>query len=649
MMYQVSVPISMSNIDRMDRATLLERLREMDAVRVMLAIGVYETHTEARACQMESLRSWTSFFHENGFEVGTWCWTFWAEPPHSYTPMRCVNKEKTEIAHTVCPTDPNFVKFVTDYLADVAACGVDLILFDDDFRFSVLEGGNIGCLCDRHVAMIERRTGEKLTHDALVDKILSGGKNKFRDAWIASNGEAFETFAKAVRARVDSVSLRVRVGFCACFSAWDIDGTTADQLAHLLAGPNTKPLVRLIGAPYWGSRNQWGCFLQDVIELERMESAWTRDGEIEILAEGDCYPRPRFHCPAAYLEGFDLAIRAAGVTDGILKYVFDYVSGLDYERGYVEAHKRNKPLYESMDDFFAGKDAVGVRVYEFTKKAAMSDFGEEPVAPRSISMSLFSSSARTLSSCCIPTTYEGEGICGAVFGQNAQFVTPEMRRNGLILDAVAARILHQKGVDVGIRSFGNTYVSAIEHFIDPEEYAPSEGMQIFDHTFSEKIRVCSEARVSDRAGGLSHMEVNGETAKTVPVSYLYENDDGERYLVLNFDAFYCDRKTPAPIILRHYARSRQYAEAVKWLSNGKTLPAYCYGNPHLYTMAKRDEDSMTVGLWNFFVDPVTAPVVTLDREYKKIRFLNCEGTMTGNTVTLSELSPFGFAAFEVEA
>ena len=33
-------------------------------------------------------------------------------------------------------------------------------------------------------------------------------------------------------------------------SSWDIDGTNAYELAKILAG-NTKPLVRLIGAPYW--------------------------------------------------------------------------------------------------------------------------------------------------------------------------------------------------------------------------------------------------------------------------------------------------------------------------------------------------------------------------------------------------------------
>jgi hypothetical protein len=33
---------------------------------------------------------------------------------------------------------------------------------------------------------------------------------------------------------------------------------------------NTKPILRLIGAPYWAIKQGWGNRLADVIELERM-------------------------------------------------------------------------------------------------------------------------------------------------------------------------------------------------------------------------------------------------------------------------------------------------------------------------------------------------------------------------------------------
>ena len=646
-MYHISVPITLENLNRTSPEALCEALRSLDAKRLMIGIGVYETDPQKRAERMESIKRHTAYFQSRGFEVCAWIWSFWVNPPHSYTSICAVRKEEVRIAHEVCPSDPNFVAFASDYLAEVAACGVDMILFDDDFRYSVLEGGNVGCLCENHIEMIARRTGEHLTREELTEKILSGGKNKFRDAWIASNGEAFEHFAVAVREKIDTVAPQVRIGLCACISSWDVDGTNAARLSHLMAGPNTKPFVRLIGAPYWASRNSWGCMMQDVVELERMQSTWTRDGEIEILAEGDVYPRPRVNCPASYLEGFDLAMRAAGTTDGILKYALDYVSSLQYEQGYVRFHCHNKPIYAQMDSFFANKDACGVRIYEFPQKVADMELGEQTAEPKATYMHFFSASSRSLSACSIPTTYEGAGVCGAAFGQNARYLTPEMRKNGLIIDAEAAKILYTMGVDVGIRSLGRTYATSIEHFLDPEEYAPTEGMKIFDHEFSKDIRICSECKVSDAKTGLSHDELLGDDVKTVPVSYLYENAAGERYLVLNFDARFVD-KTTSSVIMRHYARSRQYAEAVEWLSRGKRLPAYCHGNPNLYTMVKARNGRMTVGLWNFFADPVLEPTVKLDGTYRQIRFLNCEGALVGDTVTLSALPAYGFAAFEVE-
>jgi hypothetical protein len=63
---------------------------------------------------------------------------------------------------------------------------------------------------------------------------------------------------------------------------------------------------------------------------------------------------------------------------------------------------------------------------------------------------------------------------------------------------------------------------------------------------------------------------------------------------------------------------------------------------------KKDESALAVGLWNFFADPVLSPIVQLDGEYSSITCINCDGRVEGNRVILSDISPFGFAAFEVK-
>lgn len=63
---------------------------------------------------------------------------------------------------------------------------------------------------------------------------------------------------------------------------------------------------------------------------------------------------------------------------------------------------------------------------------------------------------------------------------------------------------------------------------------------------------------------------------------------------------------------------------------------------------EKDDNSMAVGLWNFFPDTVIEPVVELAKEYSEIEFINCSGKLNGNKVHLSDILPFEFVGFEVK-
>lgn len=126
------------------------------------------------------------------------------------------------------------------------------------------------------------------------------------------------------------------------------------------------------------------------------------------------------------------------------------------------------------------------------------------------------------------------------------------------------------------------------------------------------------------------------------MTYRYENSEGNRFLVINVNT-----RADNSNVLKHYARSRQYAENILWLSGSK-LPAYVYGNPAMYILCKKNKDSMAVGLWNFFADTAVDPVVELDREYSGIEFLNTSGKLDKNKVYLNDIPPFGFEGFEVK-
>lgn len=220
---------------------------------------------------------------------------------------------------------------------------------------------------------------------------------------------------------------------------------------------------------YWAVGKAWNNRLQNVIELERMERSWCKNGNVEIFSEGDAWPRPRTNCPASYVEIFDTALRADGGLDGILKYGLDYFSNAGYETGYSERHLKNKPLYEKIHKHFGDKTPCGVRVYEKMQKFAETEIPTEIEKTCNIQDCFFSIASKMLSDSTIPTVYEGLGVAGIAFAENINMVSEEALKNGIIIDAKAAKILNKKGIDVGIISIGNEVYTCEEHFEDTGE------------------------------------------------------------------------------------------------------------------------------------------------------------------------------------
>lgn len=619
-MYSVTVPITLRSLLRYGPEAMWEEVKKFDATRVLLALGYYQQDPEARAASLKSLAQYCRFFKDRGYEVGAWIWTFIFEETIPYTQMEGLSGSR--FPNNACPLDEAFRAFSAGYLQDIARCGVDLILFDDDFRYGFL-GDSPGCLCKHHRAKITQIVGEDLPREVLAEKIRDRGKNKYRSAWLQANGDAFRAFAQNARAAVDEIDPRIRMGACACMTGWDVDGITAPELAKILAGKN-KPLMRLIGAPYWATNRSWGHDVQDVVELSRMESAWSRFEGLEILAEGDAYPRPRLACPAAFLEGFDTAIRAAGCADGIQKYGVDYSSRPGYEDGYAVMHRRNRPVYKEIPRFFDGKTAKGIRIYEFPQKAEDAFLPTRDGVGDRLDHLFFSQAARMLSHNAVPSTYEGSGVCGMAFGENARHLPEKALENGLILDISAAEILQNRGVDTGLLSLGKKVFPAEERFLDGDHIGLN-GAGAYEIRLSEKAEVLSES------GG-------------TPLTYRYENAKGQRFLVLNFVTDIVDKRG---YVWKHYARGMQLREQMHWLC-GKALPAQVLGCPGLFLQCKEGGGKMAVGLWNFSPDPVFSPRVLLDRAWGKAEFLNTRGQLSDSQVELEELPPYGFAAILLE-
>lgn len=619
-MYKVSVPFMLKQLNVYGVDTFINQLRRVNADIVFLALDSYEQDNEKSQKVFVDLKNYVPIIQKEGFKVGVWIWTFMFTGENHFTHITSLNGRASQTQ--ICPSDENFCEFAEKYIQKIAESHPDIILFDDDYRYGFIDCG-LGCGCINHRKFMSELLGEEVSIEGLSEKVWGGKGNKYRTAWLKANGHFFRKFAQGIREAVDEVDANIRIGLCACMTTWDFDGVSACELSHILAG-KTKPFLRLIGAPYWATNRNWGNRLQDVIELERMERSWC-DDDIEIFSEGDAYPRPRFTCSANMLEGFDMALRAAGVTDGIHKYMLDYYADPNYETGYIEKYLKNQAIYSEIEKGFNDKTSVGVRVYEFMNKFESMDVPDYHDGKDSVQMLFFSPAARLLATQTIPTVYEGTGTCGIAFGENAKYLDDAALNNGLIIDITAAAILEEKGVDVGL-------VKKLARLNAEKEYFSSEKryVDVFHCPFNE-------IAVKDGVEIVSEFISGG---KSYIASYTYRNTKGQRFLVFAFDGYNMSEHA-----FKQYVRGRQIDGFISEL--GKQLPAKMPGNPDCYMLCKENVKGKAVWIGNFFSDECLNTTVVLDKQYGNIKFINCDGTLKGNEVKINRIAPWASIGFEV--
>lgn len=633
-MYNVSIPITAS--ENLNKEKLLVALKKANADYLFLAISETSLKPEKNEKYFSIIENMIPYFKENGIKVGIWFWSFWLsdfeqEDLKDYVMVNAkgelrsadspINSNLKVKSGFICPTSDRAVSVMTAFMKRAAECNPDIILLDDDYDYAT-HMNCIGCYCDRHLKLMSEKIGYNITREELSREVTKGNPNDIRKMWYEIIGSVLEDYAVKLRDAVDSVNPEIRLGLCSVMSLWGTDGTTPEKIVKLLAG-STKPFLRLTGAPYWASPITWSR-LQHAIELSRMECAWVEDKNIEILSEGDVYPRPRHKVPASYLEIFDTALRASGATAGIHKYMLDYTSDIDYETGYIDRHIKNLSLYNEIARIFDNKTETGVRVYETMNKITEADFsGIEN--PHAYSADLFFSRAsKMLCQNSVPTSYSVNTGVGIAFGENARHLTKEAFRGGLILDIRAARILMEMGIDVGIKKIGGKLLNNLLYF-------PKENDRVVTY-YGEDSEY--EIELKDGAEIVVYSEKDG---KRYPDAVHYENADGQKFLIYAFDAAFTDESR-----YRNYYTQSQLFDSIEWLS-GKKMPVKCAGNPDLYIICKKSDEGMAIGLWNIFADEIMKPIIELNRNYTAAEFINCSGILCGDRIELSEIPPYGYA------
>ena len=629
-MYKITVPTIITNGHFNKEKTLFE-LKRCGADRIALAIDRELDYTFSSSNNLKLLKELVQYYRENGLEVLVWLGETFGHDSYyhvapKYTNMRAFDYDgNIKNIASFCPFDENFTADFCNWIRDVAKCNPDMIMLDDDFRFSNRGGVFTACCCDKHLSHMSKQLGENVHVSDLKKLVFDGGNIRYRKAWLNSQKESIHQFCAALRQALDEVNPQIRLGFCACTGSYGLEGWDAFEVSRIMAG-NTKPFLRTIASPYWASlgNNKLG----EIIEVERSQLGKMPDGE--VFVEGDTYPRPRSACPAAFLECYDMIIRADGRADGILKYMLDYVSDADYETGYVDAMINNEKLYKAVSELFDGAKCTGVKPY------LSQNINEELSLTKR--QSLFTREFNFIFENCLPSTYE-DGFVNILFGEQARYISEDELKNGNIIDITAAKILMERGIDVGIREFLPNNEYGQRGFTDlPQEYFIDEDIyvRLWGGVTPCNVKVDSNARILTEY-------VYRQTYRQIG-DFEYENANNMKFRVFTFDAGEAGQSRDW---LSTYAKRRSVVNSIKWL--GKPLDVTTVGNyPELYLITKEKDSSLRVGAWNLFADKIKQLRLDISRPFTKVRFINCTGHVEGSTIVLdSVLYPYEFAGFEI--
>jgi len=203
--YSITVPVmNEPGLEKFGgREKILEELQKLGALRVNLCLDKYVSDGGKRADVMRALKENSDWFKARGLSTCAWIWAFWGDEEMLRKFHRITDKNGSPRAF-LCPLDEDFRKFAADYVADIARSGVDMILYDDDLAFrNDYTGRKVSCLCEKHLAAYRRELGENVSADEFNRRVLTGGRNRWRDAWMKVNGDALLTFAKDVRAAAE--------------------------------------------------------------------------------------------------------------------------------------------------------------------------------------------------------------------------------------------------------------------------------------------------------------------------------------------------------------------------------------------------------------------------------------------------------------
>ena len=640
---KVVIPLKAKEIKMNGVNKYIERIKECGCTDVAVTFRntiSFESATE----ECKEIGEICSKFNEAGINTAIWIHpTLDLVPFKKYTNLTPL--KEAPINGKNCPMDDEYCNDVAYFVELVARyTKTKKIILEDDFRMQFPYLSHT-CFCEHHLKFYSEYIGKTVTKEEMGEKIFAK-PDIYREAYVKGLQEGLNKLARAIREGADRVSEDIILSFSAGPANCGADGTDMFEMIDILKGKNDKADIRLSGGPYWQKGFNLIRNMMTAVDLERYTALKCKEKGIIGRAEGDVFPRPRHIVPASHLEIFHTALLFDGACEEILKYMLDYTASSDYEKGYTNAHIKNMPIYEKIKELREGKENTGFYpVEDFSLQSYTHNLN--PIPENEVFISCVRNFCAENS---LPVSHTPGGV-NILFGDRARKFDLSLLKNGSVIDIVAAKILMEKGIDVGIEKIEDRV------FKGGREYFPNEKENVgiarsFDTSFITLNKGAETLSyfVPNNHDVVYHNVSDGilcSENEDIVSMYTYENADGHKFMVLNFDASQCHTLRASQGVFNNYCRQRLIEEKYSWL-HGEKLDAFCAGHPNLYMIVKKNDKGIVVGMWNHFDDDIDMPVVNLGDTYKKANFINCDGKIENDKVVItSGLGAYKFCFIEL--
>lgn len=502
-----------------------------------------------------------------------------------------------------------------------------VIWVEDDIRTFNHAPARYGCFCGEHLRRFGERVGQEVTREELVTALLKPGRpHPWRARFLDLQAELMVETVAFLTDVVHRVSPQTSLGLMSSGPRTHaLEGRRWTEFSAALAGG--RPLY---SRPPMGNYSEGSLrgfyYSHDSIKLTRrcMPPGTIEQTEVENV------PFTRYSKSAAFTF-VEMAISFAYGSHGVTMNLFDHAgTPMEAEPAFGEALAGRKPFLEAL----AGRAQQpgtyrGVRLLfdpkeSYVKRLARgADYGQL-AADGYATMGMLETHG-------LPTTYEDEAVAATSGQQLRACSDEELRRllaNGLLLDAVAAQVVCERGMaeHLGLRSIAPPKCIDELGVFSAEEY--------FNPEFGGADRTYLTLTLPGLGGRprLSQIEprqgiqvisrvVDPDARRHHPCMFAYENRLGGRVVV-----HLLDLASAYGVAFNHPFRAAQLQAAVRWLGRGK-VPVIARGGVFPLALRKDCGDQTLLGLFNLSLDPWPSVEFELadDRRVDRMEVLSVGG------------------------